>query len=90
MINQQAVILALYYLISVVKVLIWCDVIMSFIPPLRGSRLYFTIQRLTDPVLSPIRSLINKTSLGSGLMIDFSPLFALIILDMLQNLLRKL
>jgi len=40
---------------------------------------------MTEPVLAPCRAILDKLGLGMG-MFDFSPILALILLNMLQRL----
>ena len=45
---------------------------------------------LTEPLLGPIRSLINKSPLGGGMMVDFSPVIVLFIIQILRNIIIRL
>ena len=60
------------------------EVILSWVAP--GKRDPFTnfIHSLTDPLMKPARNFQNK--IVPNLMIDFSPIFALVLLDVLRNL----
>ncbi|MGU9538755.1 YggT family protein [Clostridium tepidum] len=60
------------------------DVVLSWVAP--GKRDPFTnfVHSLTDPLMKPARSFQNK--IAPNLMIDFSPIFALVLLDILRNL----
>ena len=40
---------------------------------------------MTEPVLAPCRAILDKLGLGMG-MIDFSPILAIILLNILQRL----
>ena len=84
---HNAILYALHLLLVIVEILIWADIIISFIPPIRDSKLGGAVSFLTDPVLTPIRNIINKSPLGgSGMMLDFSPFFALLIIQFIQSL----
>ena len=45
------------------------------------------IYSLTEPILGPIRNLIHKSPLGGGMMLDFSPVIALFVMELLKNIL---
>ncbi len=66
--------------------LILVRAVLSWVRPARPSKFYYDIQtfvyRATEPVLAPIRNLLPRTG-----MIDWSPLVALILLEILERLL---
>ncbi len=66
--------------------LIFVRVILSWIPIGRGNPIIQLLYTLTEPILAPIRSLLNKSPLG-GMMLDFSAVFALILLYFIRVLL---
>ena len=65
--------------------LIFARVILSWIPIGRNNSLVQLLYTLTEPILSPIRSLLDKSPLG-GMMLDFSAWFAVILLYFIQML----
>ncbi|MDD4089083.1 MAG: YggT family protein [Tissierellia bacterium] len=76
---------ALGLLFRIIDSLILIRVILSFFPTLQSSRISYFIYQMTEPVLAPCRSILDKLGLGMG-MFDFSPLLALILLNILQRL----
>lgn len=66
--------------------LIFVRVILSWIPIGRGNPIIQLLYTLTEPILAPIRSLLDKSPLG-GMMLDFSAVFALILLYFIRMLL---
>lgn len=86
-----------YILISAVSTLaaflytaIIIRVVMSWIRPRTYNKLYYDIERavdlLTEPILAPIRRLVPPVGPG----IDFSPLVALILLNLVKTFLIQL
>lgn len=73
--------------LRVLSMLIVARAILSWFRPRGYSKLYNDIERalyvLTEPILAPIRSALPP--IGPG--IDFSPLVALILIDLVQRLL---
>ncbi len=73
--------------LRVLSLLIVTRAIMSWFRPRGYSKLYNDVERalyvLTEPVLAPIRSALPPVGPG----IDFSPLVALILLDVIHRLL---
>lgn len=73
---------------SVFNVLIWIRIIFSFFRPAPYTiwdRIDQISWRLTEPILGPIRNLMPRT-----MMIDFSPMIALILLQLVGRILAQL
>ncbi len=74
-------------------------IILSFVIPMLGERpnplllqIYGLMGQLTDPILGPIRTLLSRTLLRlipALSMFDFSPLVAIIILQVVRGVLIK-
>ena len=77
---------ALNKLLFVLEILILIRVIISWLPLDQNSQIVGFIHTVTEPILSPIRKLIDKSIFGGkGQVLDFSPFIAYIILQLLQN-----
>ena len=72
----------------ILYLLIIVRVFMSWVPGAMFSSFGRLIYSLTDPVLGPVRRMMDKSPLGGGMMVDFSPVIALFILDIIQIILR--
>ncbi len=70
--------LSIFYQILSFAILIRC--IISWLPISRNNPFVRIIYSLTEPILAPIRRLIEKSPLGGGMMIDFSPVIAYFVL----------
>jgi len=71
----------------VVYLMLFARIILSWFP-IRDNRLIELLFMLTEPILAPIRSLVRRSPLGgSGMMIDFSPLIAFILIRLVANFL---
>lgn len=74
-------------LINLIELAIILRAVLSWIPNLsRDNPFVKILNQVTEPILSPIRKLIEKSSFGSGTMIDFSPLIAFLILELLKGI----
>ncbi|QUI23364.1 YggT family protein [Vallitalea pronyensis] len=72
------------------EILLLVRVLSSWIPSARNHPIVQFIVQITDPLLTPIRKLINKSIFGGkGSMLDFSPLVAFLLLNVLQNLINQ-
>ncbi|MBN2285392.1 MAG: YggT family protein [Tissierellales bacterium] len=80
---------ALDKLISIIELLIFVRIILSYIPDLRASKVAEIVFQLTEPILYPVRELFAKLGLNKG-MIDFSPIGAFLILNIIRSLLFRI
>lgn len=74
---------------SLLEWLILIRIILSWLPIGRNplTQLLYT---LTEPILGPVRSMMDKSPLGGGMMIDFSPIIALFVMRLVQMVLNGL
>ncbi|MDI9496299.1 MAG: YggT family protein [Bacillota bacterium] len=77
--------IALGTLLRIIYYLILVRAILSFFPTLQTSRISYFIYQMTEPVLAPCRAILDKLGLGMG-MVDFSPILAIILLNLLVRL----
>ncbi len=81
--------ISLGLLFRIIDSLILVRVLLSFFPTLQSSRISYFIYQMTEPIMAPCRAILDKLGLGMG-MIDFSPILALVILNILQSLIYAL
>ena len=75
-------------LTMVLFVLLFARILMSWLPMFHGSRFAEFLFVLTEPILGPIRKLVMRSPLGGpGMMIDFSPIIAFVLLRLVSNVL---
>lgn len=72
---------AIYILFSVRVLLSWIN-----IGP--NSAIFRFVYQMTEPILYPIRELLRKIGLGGG-MLDFSIVFAALIMEIILDILRR-
>ena len=75
----------LYRLIDFYELLILAECILSWFP-VGGvvSDIYEVLQRLTEPVVGVFRRLIPSVG-GGGVRVDFSPMIAILVLDLVKR-----
>ena len=71
----------LYYLILI-------RIILSWLPGLGRSSIGVLIYNFTEPILGPVRDMIDRSPIGGGMMLDFSPVIALFIMNIACTLLQ--
>ncbi|MCD8037114.1 MAG: YggT family protein [Clostridiales bacterium] len=69
---------------KLLEMLILIRVLMSWVPSVRYTGFGNIIYTLTEPVLGPVKRMMDKSPLGGGMMVDFSPVIALFILQIIQ------
>lgn len=77
---------AINLLLLVVEFGIFVRVIISWIPVPRDNQFIQLLYQVTEPLLAPIRGLLERSSIGNNLMIDFSPWIAILIIEFLRRL----
>ena len=75
------VIMILFRLLEIYEIVILARCIMSFFG---YNKVYEILYELTEPVLKPVRSLLNKTPLGN-MPLDFSPAIAIILIGVAER-----
>jgi len=77
---------ALNIILTIVEVLIFVRVIVSWLPISRDNPLIVVLYQLTEPILGPIRNIIQKSAIGANLMFDFSPIVAWLLIRVIRML----
>lgn len=78
----------LVYFFEVINFLIFARVVISWVARGRRNQLIDLVYQLTEPILAPFRNLQHK--LGIGGMLDFSPIMALLTLNLVLSFLLSL
>ena len=72
------------------EMLILVRILLSCIVGYQGGSVMRLLYNLTEPILQPVRNMVDKSPLGGGVGLDFSPVFALILLRLVKALLMAL
>ncbi len=81
---------AIIKLIEIIELLILARVFLSWVPNMRDNQIVRFIYQVTEPMLSPVRSMIERSSFGRNMMIDFSPIIVFLILGILKRILARI
>lgn len=77
---------AFYYFLMIISFLIIASAILSWFPSQGFRKVHRVLRTLIEPILSPIRKMIQKSIFGGNHMtIDFSPFIAYLIISTLQR-----
>lgn len=75
---------------SLLEFLIFVRIILSWLPIGRNNPISNLLYTLTEPILGPIRMMMDNSPIGGGMMIDFSPIIALFVMRLIEMLLQGL
>ena len=73
-------------LFNLLELIIIIECIASWIPQIQGNKFISILHNFTYPLLEPFRKLQDRFS--SGLPMDFSPIIALFVIDLLKGIFR--
>ena len=76
-----------YYLLVILQVVMFARAIMSWIMPEEDNNLVRFITIVTDPIIIPVRMILERFEFVRNLPIDISFMVAFILLVVIQNLL---
>ena len=79
--------LGVFYDLLSFAILIKC--ILSWFPINHNNIICRIIDALTEPILGPIRRMMQRSPLGGGMMLDFSPVIAYILMSIVYSILRQ-
>ena len=77
-------IIALIFFLIEIAILI--RVFLSWLPVPKEHRLIDLLYQVTEPVLAPIRNLIQRSPFGRNMMFDFSPIIAFLLIGLIRNI----
>ncbi len=81
---------AIDWLLRFVEYAIFAVVIISWLPVPRDNQLVRLLHQITEPILAPIRALMERLLAGRNVMLDFSPLVALLLISFIRRLIIRL
>lgn len=79
---------AIYILLNFIQLAIFARVIISWIPIPKDNPIIKLIYQITEPILAPIRGMIERSSFGKNMMFDFSPIVALLLIQVIRSIIR--
>jgi len=79
------------WLFNILYVMLLIRVVLTWMPMARTGRIIAFIFAFTEPVLAPVRKLIDRSPLGGpGMMLDFSPIITFFLIRLAQTFLLGL
>lgn len=81
---------AIRYLIKLLEFAIFITVVISWLPVRKDNRLIILLYQITEPIMAPIRRMLKKSAFTNNLMIDFSPVVAILLLELINSILYRI
>lgn len=75
---------------SIIEFAILARVLISWLPVPKENNLIRLLYMITEPILAPIRGLIERSSFGRNMMFDFSPIAAFLLIGIVRNIVLSL
>lgn len=86
----MAVYKAISIVFTIIEFAILARVLISWLPVPRENRMIQMLYTITEPILAPIRALIERSAFGKNMMFDFSPIVAFLLIGILRNVVLSL
>jgi len=81
---------AVDWVLRIIEYAILARVIISWLPISRDNQIIRLLYQITEPILAPIRGIIQRSAIGRNMIIDFSPLIAFLLIGLIRNMLIRL
>ncbi len=81
---------AIIYLLQFVEYAVIARILLSWLPIPRDNTFVRILYQLTEPILSPVRALLERSAIGKNSMLDFSPMVALLLIWLVRNIVARL
>lgn len=75
---------------SILEFAILARVLITWLPIPKENNLIRMLYMITDPILAPIRAMIEKSSFGKNMMFDFSPIVAFLLIGIIRNIILSM
>lgn len=87
MANRMVLQQSIDVLFNVIQTMVFIRVLLSWFPIAKNGRIVTYIYQVTDPILVPVKNMLEKSAIGRSMYVDFSPIVALLLLSILRNIL---
>ena len=79
---------AIAILLNFIQLVIFARIIISWLPIPKDNQIIRLLFQVTEPILAPIRGMLERSSFGKNMMFDFSPIIALLLIQFIRTLIR--
>ena len=71
---------------TIIEFAVLARVIISWVPVQKENKLVTFLYQVTEPILAPIRSMVERSSFGKNMMFDVSPIIAFLLIGLIRNI----
>ena len=75
-----------WFLFTIIEIAILIRVFISWLPIPNEHRFIVLLYQVTEPILAPIRNLLERSPFGRNMMFDFSPIIAFLLIGLIRNI----
>jgi len=75
---------------NVAEILIIARVLLSWLPVDKSGRLFDLLYTVTEPILGPIRNMLERSPFGRSMIFDFSPIVAFLLMGLARTIILSL
>lgn len=86
---MRTIFVAIDYLLLFLEYAVLARVIISWLPIPKDNQFIKLLYQITEPVLAPVRGLLEKSAMGKNMMIDFSPLLVFLLIGLIRNFIPR-
>ena len=86
---QSLLLNAIEVFFKLLYILIFIRILLSWFPGVNNTPLGGIFYTLTEPILEPVRHMVDKSPIGGGMMLDFSPIIALFLMNIVKMVLAN-
>lgn len=79
---------ALDWVLAIIEYAIIARALISWFPIPKDHPLIRLLYQLTEPVLAPVRGLLERSTFGKNMMFDISPIIAILLVGIVRNVLH--
>jgi len=80
---------AIDWLLGFMELAILARVIISWLPIPKENQLINILYQITEPILAPIRSALERSAFGRNMMMDFSPVVAFLLISLVRSIFSR-
>ena len=88
--NTSPYLKAIDFIFWIASIAIIVRALISWFPVSKDNQIVKLLYQLTEPILAPIRRLVENSSIGRSIMFDISPIVALILLEVVKNIIKMI
>jgi YggT family protein len=78
------------WVLEFIKIAIFARIILSWIPISKENKIIRFLYEITEPILAPIRGMLEKSAMVKNSMIDFSPIVAFMLLYVVEVIVDRI